>query len=175
MTLVVFTVGTDHHPFDRLVGMADAVARLAASGVATEVFVQYGTSAAPTEAAGQAYLPGDDLADWIARADVVVTHGGPATIMGVRDAGRMPVVVPRDPTRGEHVDEHQQRFVRRLAEQGSVLHVESADELLEIVRAVAAGSRSLAAEADRGSVRDTVQLVGSLIDALVDVRRGRTA
>ena len=47
--LVFVTVGTDHHPFDRLCGWADA---WVAAGRHPEVpwFVQSGTSAAPTHA-----------------------------------------------------------------------------------------------------------------------------
>ena len=105
--LVLILVGTDHHPFDRLVGWSDTWARAHPD---VQVVVQYGQSRVPEVADGHAFLAHDALTDLVAAADVVVSHGGPATISEARTAGHLPVVVPRDPELGEHVDDHQLRF-----------------------------------------------------------------
>ena len=112
--LVVVSVGTDHHPFDRLVGWMD---RWAGEHPAVEVIIQRG-SAAPTEwAESHELIPYDELCDLFARATVVITHGGPSTVMDIRAAGRLPIVFPRDPAHGEHIDHHQLRFGQHLARQ----------------------------------------------------------
>src|SRR5207342_3032116 len=102
--LVLVQVGTDHHPFDRLVAWADT---WAGAHPDVEVLVQHGRSRAPDVASGSAFLDRDTLTGLLESADVVVSHGGPATISEARAAGHRPVVVPRDPGRGEHVDDHQ--------------------------------------------------------------------
>lgn len=111
MSLVLVLVGTDHHPFDRMVAWADA---LAAANPGCRVVVQHGATVAPQVAEGHAFLRREEMCALLAAADVVVCHGGPGTIMDARDAGHVPVVLPRDPGRGEHVDGHQQRFVTLL-------------------------------------------------------------
>lgn len=47
-------------------------------------------------------------------ADVVVTHSGVGTILQLLDLGIYPVVVPRDPSRDEHVDRHQFQIAELL-------------------------------------------------------------
>ena len=107
--LVVALVGTDHHPFDRLVGWVDA---WAAGARDARVVVQHGSARPPAHAEGVRVLPPDELSDLLGRATAVVCHGGPGTIAAVRAAGLLPIVVAREPSRREHVDDHQARFVR---------------------------------------------------------------
>ncbi|HEY4378076.1 MAG TPA: glycosyltransferase [Acidimicrobiales bacterium] len=114
---VVVSVGTDHHPFARLIEWTD---RWAADHPEAPVLVQYGTSPPPSVARGTAYLGFDELRARFAAAAAIVSHGGPATIMDARAAGRLPIVVPRDPALGEHVDGHQQRFSRWMAERNQI-------------------------------------------------------
>ena len=104
---VVILVGTDHHRFDRVVEWAD---RHQAAHPEEHVFVQYGQSNPPARARGASFLEPPELKAEIAGADVVITHGGPGTIHDARSAGHRPIVLPRDPRHGEHVDDHQQRF-----------------------------------------------------------------
>ena len=46
--------------------------------------------------------------------------------------GKVPIVVPRRPTLGEHVDGHQLRFVARMQEEGRCIVPESYDEFLKM-------------------------------------------
>ncbi|MDN7120506.1 glycosyl transferase family 28 [Nocardioides sp. ChNu-153] len=84
------------------------------------VVVQHGHSAEPRVAEGHAFVDHDDLERLVRTADVVVCHGGPGTIMDARRAGHVPVCVPRDPSLGEHVDGHQQRFAEVAGDAGMV-------------------------------------------------------
>ena len=126
--LVLVAVGTDHHPFDRVVRWIDAWLADGA-GEDVDVLVQYGHSQPPTIAQGSNLLDHDDLQDAMARAAVVVCHGGPATITEARRHGKLPICVPRDPDRGEHVDSHQQLFARRMGAGGIVALAETQDDL----------------------------------------------
>lgn len=114
---VVVLVGTDHHPFDRLIGWVDG---WAAGQPDVDILVQYGTSAPPTHARGVAYLDHASVLAELGRAHVVVSHGGPSTIVEAQRRGRVPIVVPRNPELGEHVDGHQQRFAAAMGAKGLV-------------------------------------------------------
>jgi UDP-N-acetylglucosamine transferase subunit ALG13 len=131
--LVAVLLGTDHHRFDRLVAWTGDLA----SGGGIDWFVQHGATPMPARQpwlSGLPMLASKDLEDLLRRADAVVTHGGPGLIMEARTHGHLPVVVARDPGLGEHVDDHQQRFVRRIAGTGSVLAADSPLELADAVR-----------------------------------------
>ncbi|MFB9802843.1 glycosyltransferase [Streptomonospora salina] len=114
---MLVAVGTDHHPFTRLIDWSDSYAL---DRPDVEVLVQHGASAAPASAAGTAYFEPGGLAAAMTGAAAVVTHGGPATVAEARDAGHLPVAVARDPELREHVDDHQLRFVGRLDAAGLV-------------------------------------------------------
>lgn len=120
-------VGTDHHPFDRLVRWVDQWLG-DHEGVAT-CLAQIGTAAPPQWCRWRRYLSQAETAAALECADVVVCHGGPATIAAARDAGSLPVVVPRLRSEGEHVDDHQQRFARWAAGVGHLLLVETEFEM----------------------------------------------
>jgi len=168
--LVLCTVGTDHHQFDRLVRWCDS---FAAAHPATAVFVQYGSSAPPQVAAGEAYWDKDQLALLLSGAHVVITHGGPGSIGDARRAGTRPIVIPRDPARGEHVDDHQIRFVARLASRGLVVAVGSEAELHKAVRRQLTSPRGSGVdrEADDARVRASALRFGALVERLVSQPR----
>jgi UDP-N-acetylglucosamine transferase subunit ALG13 len=107
------TVGTDVHPFARIVEWIDKW--LEGPGAGSRVIVQYGTSPAPHRAEGVVSLPYSDMRRYMSEAAVVVCHGGPGTIMEARRLGAEPIVVPRRHDLGEHVDNHQMHFARKLA------------------------------------------------------------
>lgn len=118
--LVLALVGTDHHPFDRLVRWVDA-----AAGRHPEVrfVVQHGTARPPLVAEGHAHLRHDQLEALLAEATAVICHGGPGIVTEAREAGHLPLCVPRDPALGEHVDGHQQRFAAMVGRVGVVREV----------------------------------------------------
>jgi UDP-N-acetylglucosamine transferase subunit ALG13 len=140
--LVVALAGTDHHPFDRMVDWMDMAAERRPE---VRFVVQHGTTKAPRVAEGHAFLTHAALVQLLADATAVVCHGGPGTIMDAREAGHVPLCVPRDPALGEHVDGHQQRFAALVGGAGVVRHVtdhegfeRELDRALSLSRATAA-------------------------------------
>jgi len=131
LPLVMLVVGTDHHPFDRAVGWVDDWA--VANASRARVVIQYGTSTPPVHAEGHDLLPVAELEAMMAQAVAVVCHGGPGTIMGAREAGVVPICIPRQSALGEHVDDHQVRFATRVAEVGQVHLASSEDELAALL------------------------------------------
>lgn len=136
MPLLAVLLGTDHHPFPRLVNWVSAVNH----GDNVDVFVQHGHTGLPAGLAGQAMLDQRALTALLERANAVVTHGGPGLIMEARAAGHLPVVVPRDPRRREHVDDHQLRFAGYIGDAGLAVVARTPLELrLALVSALARG------------------------------------
>lgn len=118
--LVLALTGTDHHPFDRLVEWTDAAAERHGE---VRFLIQYGAARPPRVAEGRDFLGHEVLTDLLVEASVVVCHGGPGIITEAREAGHLPLCVPRDPRLGEHVDGHQQRFAALVGGAGQVLDI----------------------------------------------------
>lgn len=166
--LVVAMVGTDHHPFDRLVGWLD---RLAASlGPRVEVVVQHGHSTRPQVARGVEFVGQDELTDLLDRAAVVVCHGGPGTIMDARRAGHVPVCVPRDPARGEHVDGHQERFAAVVDDAGVV---RLATDFSALAHGVSAALRASGPEVDAAEMEAAAERSAERFARQIDPVVGR--
>lgn len=174
-TLLVL-VGTDVHPFDRLVTwvhrwLADCEA------APPRCVVQYGTSAQPPASmTGVSFAPHDELQRMLEAATIVVCHGGPATITECRRAGRIPVVVPRDPQLGEHVDGHQQRFARMFGRSGLVRLAETESQLRDALDQAMREPSEFAVlstpdQAQDCGQPDPVRRVGELVDGLIAARR----
>lgn len=128
------TVGTDHHPFDRLIRWVDGWLEAGGRDRAS-CFVQYGTSKAPRGSTSlnhlehSEYLAHDEMTRLTSSATAVVCHGGPGTIMDCLKVGTKPIVVPRRKAEGEHVDDHQLRFTRRLQSAGYIEVAETEEAL----------------------------------------------
>lgn len=168
-SLVVVLVGTDHHPFDRLVEWS---LQLADEGW-SDWYVQYGTSAWPTArpqgADGATVLGIETLNPLLRKASAVITHAGPGLLMDAQLAGHTPVVVPRDPTLGEHVDDHQQRFVRHLGTSDRILPADSLSTLRSQVRRAMTSRRQRPVRGLDNA--ETVARFTSLVDATVQRRQ----
>lgn len=165
---VVITVGTDHHRFDRVV---DWAVDFAGRHSEVDLVVQAGTSRPPKQHPPnvriEQYLNFDELRDAMDRATLVVTHGGPATIGDALEMGQRPIVVPRDPARAEHVDGHQQRFAKFMAENGQVDVAKEMDDLeAVVVRRLKDPSRSKRTTTARTGVRELGVRSNEILEAI---------
>jgi UDP-N-acetylglucosamine transferase subunit ALG13 len=169
--LLLVTVGTDHHPFDRLVRWVDGWLGTAGGRAAgLRCLMQTGTSAQPGDASGahwQAYLEFEALQAAMRDAAAVVCHGGPGTILGARHMGAVPIVVPRQHRLGEHVDDHQVAFSRRLAAEGSVFLAETEADLHGLLDRVAAEPAAFRALLEDRGTATAVRAFERLVDDLV--------
>ena len=172
--LVFVTVGTDHHPFNRLVEWVDA---WAAEGLAggTPCLVQSGTSTTPAHVPFRDYIRYDEMCEAMSRAIAVVSHGGPATIMDARRLGRVPIVVPRDAELGEHVDNHQQRFARRMAELGQIHLASGRHELFALLEQAIAEPDAFGVVGSDTEIAAAVARFSEMVDELVTGGRRRLA
>ena len=140
--MVFVTVGTHEQPFDRLVRAVDAL--VADGTLQEEVFVQTGyCTYEPERCAWRRFVPAPEMRERMESADVVVTHGGPSSFIEAMAAGKVPVVVPRYERYGEHVNDHQEAFVRLVAErQGGIVPVYDTADLAAAIGEARRLSRS---------------------------------
>lgn len=169
--LVLALTGTNHHPFDRMVQWIDTAAVRHRD---VQFVIQHGMTRPPVEAEGHDFLAHDRLVALLGEATVVVCHGGPGTIMDAREAGHVPLCVPRDPWLGEHVDGHQQRFAALLAEAGVVRAISSRDAFNHELDSALEHGPDSAVSPTGSRVRDAARAqVAVELDNLISVRPHR--
>ena len=128
--MIFVTVGTHEQQFNRLIKEVD---RLKGEGlIQDDVFIQTGFSDyEPVHCQWKALISYDEMNRYMDEADIVITHGGPATFMGVISKGKRPIVVPRQEKFGEHVNDHQVEFVKKISREYGLIIVEDVKKLLE--------------------------------------------
>jgi UDP-N-acetylglucosamine transferase subunit ALG13 len=161
---VVVTLGTDHHPFARLVEWVDG---WAAEHPELRCVVQHGTAPAPRHAEGHEMLDPADIPGLMGRAAVVVGHAGPGTVLDARTSGRLPVVVPRLARHGEVVDDHQVAFGRWMDERDMAVCVDSEAALRTHLDAALADPAPYAVPVDDGRPPPAVTLFADLVDGIL--------
>jgi UDP-N-acetylglucosamine--N-acetylmuramyl-(pentapeptide) pyrophosphoryl-undecaprenol N-acetylglucosamine transferase len=123
---VFVTLGTiKPYLFGRLVEQVAAV--LPAE---VDIVWQLGITPAPPGLRGTVhkFMTASDFTAETRRADVVVTHSGVGTVIGLIESGIFPVVVPRRAAHGEHVDDHQEEIAEFISQLGLGV-VAEADQL----------------------------------------------
>ena len=110
--MIFVTVGTHEQSFKRLIQNVDFLREKGV--IKEEVFIQTGFTKdyKPKFCESKDFLEYDKMQEYFNKARIIVTHGGPGSIMTPFKLGKVPVVVPRDPKKSEHVDEHQILFTR---------------------------------------------------------------
>jgi UDP-N-acetylglucosamine--N-acetylmuramyl-(pentapeptide) pyrophosphoryl-undecaprenol N-acetylglucosamine transferase len=111
---IVVTVGVNGYGFRRLI---DAVLRAAPPGA--EVLWQTGsTDVSDTDITAVTAMNSEDLFRAMKRADVVIAHAGVGSAIMAMQAGKCPVLLPRERAYREHVDDHQKEIASTLARAG---------------------------------------------------------
>lgn len=127
--MIFVTVGTHEQPFNRLVEEID---RLKGTNIIDEdVVIQTGFSTyEPRFCVWSKLFPYQDMCKYVEEARIVITHGGPSSFVMPLQVGKTPIVVPRQKKFGEHVNDHQLEFARKIVDQQrNILLVENIEEL----------------------------------------------
>lgn len=120
--MIFVTVGTHEQGMDRLFIELD---RLIENGsIKEEVFAQIGYSNyLPKHYKYKNMIGYDEMDEFVRKANIIITHGGPGSIFHPLQYGKVPIVVPRNPEFNEHVDEHQILFTKRLEKDNKVIGI----------------------------------------------------
>lgn len=158
---VVVSTGTDHHPFDRLIGWVEDW--LDQQAQPPDCVIQYAASTPPLRARGVALVSRQEMLDLYTAADVVILQGGPGSIFDARSVGHRPLAVPRLAKFNEVVDDHQVAFCRQLAKEGEIILIESGQELAEaLTRALASPESVRTSPRPSGAAEASITLRGFL-------------
>lgn len=127
--MIFVTVGTHEQQFERLLKCIDEM------NLEEKVIVQSGyTDYQFQNCEAQKLLPYSQMVENVKNARIVITHGGPSSIMMPLQIGKIPIVVPRQKKFNEHVNDHQLEFVKKISENGSIIPVYDIEKLEGIIQ-----------------------------------------
>lgn len=131
--MIFVTVGTHEQQFNRLVKKVD---ELKGEGLIKEdVLIQTGyTTYEPKNCDWKQWIPYQDMIQYVKKAHIVITHGGPSSFIMPLQMGKTPIVVPRKHEYNEHVNNHQVEFCRLVySKYHTILLAESIELVGEII------------------------------------------
>ena len=130
--MIFVTVGTHEQQFNRLIKEIDILKEKGI--IEEEVFIQSGYSDyKPKFCEFNAMISSEDMDKYAQMARIVITHGGPGSIMLPLKYNKIPIVVPRKYEFAEHVDNHQVEFANFLERDRRILAVYDINELLDTI------------------------------------------
>lgn len=114
---VIVTLGSERFPFNRAIA---ALLDVLPNECKTVWQTGYTDTLAVSRGLAQNWFPAEQLYAHVRASDLVVTHAGVGSVLACLKSGKVPVVIPRLASRGEHTDDHQLELARRLGETGLV-------------------------------------------------------
>lgn len=131
--MIFVSVGTHEQQFNRLIKCVDDLVK--DGFIKDKVVIQTGYSDyEPKYCEWEKLYPYSKMVEFVERAEVVVTHGGPSSIILPLQMGKVPIVVPRQKRFGEHVNNHQYEFVEFISQrQQNIIPVWEIESLKEKV------------------------------------------
>ena len=141
--MIFVTVGTHEQPFDRLVTYIDQ--RKKEGKIRDDVVIQIGFGTyEPKHCAWERMIPYGKMHKYVAKARIVITHGGPASFVMPLQMGKIPIVVPRQAEFHEHINNHQVEFVQKVARRmGIIIPVIDIEELGQVIERYEDMTRSM--------------------------------
>lgn len=131
--MIFITVGTHEQGMDRLFIELD---KLINQGIINDnIFAQIGyTKYKPKNFNYKKMIGFQEMDEFIAQSNIIITHGGPGSIFHPLKYGKIPIVVPRNPYFDEHVDEHQILFSKRLENNKKIIGVYDIGDLKDCIK-----------------------------------------
>jgi len=122
MTFV--SIGNAKQVFPRLLNEVAMIA----SRLPQPVIVQHGHT--PFECSvckAKAFMKMEEFAEHVRDASLLIMHAGAGSIINAIESGKVPVVMPRRVSLGEHINDHQVEFAEALAKAGRVIMAETGE------------------------------------------------
>ncbi len=124
--MIFVTVGTHEQQFNRLMKEIDRIG----NSLSEEIVVQYGYSDyIPNHCKAYQMISASDMEKYVNEARIVITHGGPGSIMAPLLIGKKPIVVPRQAQFNEHVNDHQVLFTKHLEKENKIIAIYNIEDL----------------------------------------------
>jgi len=121
--MIFVTVGTHEQQFNRLLRAVDELK--GNNAVTDDVVIQSGYSEyEPKHCEYKKMIPYSEMIEYVRKAKIVISHGGPASFLMSLQFEKIPIVVPRKHEFNEHINDHQVEFVKAIEERyGSIIPI----------------------------------------------------
>lgn len=118
--MIYITLGTQGTDFSRCLKMVEEL--MLVKNIDDAVIAQVGnTKYRPSGVKCFEYVTETDYQEYIAQADVVITHAGSGALFSCIKKGKVAIAVARLSKYGEMIDDHQTELVKKLSESGYIL------------------------------------------------------
>ncbi len=156
------TLGFERRPFDRLLEAVDE--GIARRIIPEATLVQTGHSQYSLRRCQSIpFLPYAEMRAALKAAEVIIAHAGVGTLLECLRLNKIPILFPRSPHLGEHVDDHQIVFARIMGEHKKALVAYDGEQLWQIFQDYHAHIKDLAgAGSGNGTARLCNYLEGRL-------------
>jgi UDP-N-acetylglucosamine transferase subunit ALG13 len=127
--MIFVTVGTHEQPFNRLIECVDKLRK--SQIIREDVIIQKGYSDYKAECCeAKDFYTQKEMMDNYREARIIIMHGGPSSMIESLREGKIPIVVPRMKSYGEHINDHQIDFCRAVnSRYNNIILVEDIKEL----------------------------------------------
>jgi UDP-N-acetylglucosamine transferase subunit ALG13 len=169
---IAVLVGTDHHPFDRLITWVNDWLGQHPEQIPA-FFVQSGSASVEPICDGAAIMEAGQLDKVLDEADVAICHGGPGSIADAWSRGLLPIVVPRLRRHGEVVDDHQVDFCVKLAGLDRIRLAQEPAAFADLLAEATFDPARFRASGPRADVDAAVRRFAALVDELAGRPRRR--
>jgi len=122
--MIFVILGTQDKPFKRLLECLEQ------ADIQDKIIVQAGfTKFESQKMQIFDYVSMDEFNDYIAQADIVITHGGVGTIMNALNKGKKIIACARLSKYGEHQNDHQLQLIKPFKDAGYLLELGENDDI----------------------------------------------
>ena len=133
--MIYVVAGNIRFPFSRLLMTMNKEKK--SGKIPGELYGQYGSYRPDFKLDAFSYkrpmFPYQEHLNWIKEAEMVVCEAGEDIILLCLMMGKIPIILPRKKSYGEHVDDHQMEFARKLEEWNKAVVVYEADHLISAI------------------------------------------
>jgi len=131
--MILVIVGTEKFQFDRLLNAIDCGIQI--GSIRQSVFAQVGKSDyKPSLFPNKDFLSFEEMVKFIQKAKIVVMHAGVGSTLLCLSLSKIPILFPRYKHLGEHLDNHQVEFTKRMEKENKVLVAYEEKELIHKIR-----------------------------------------
>lgn len=128
--MILVTLGTQDKPFTRLLEAIDN--EIKKGNIQEEVIVQAGcTKYKSPNMKVLDYIPVNEFADLVSKADLVITHAGVGSILTALKQGKKIIAAARLKEFGEHTNNHQLQLLENFEQEGYLIALKDFDKLGE--------------------------------------------
>lgn len=131
--MIFVTVGTHEQPFNRLIKKVDDLVK--ENVINEKVIIQSGYSTYDAKHCEMhKWMTFSEMHKEFSDARIVITHGGPSSFIDALKIRKIPIVVPRQASFNEHINNHQVDFVKLVADRmDNIIPVYNINDLDKII------------------------------------------